>query len=192
MLPPERFDSDPHAAIAGVSAQGVLNLVASEAEANRGLAVELARQHPTRLIGEMTRARSLALPRHHDVRPGDLAYLIYTSGTTGKPKAVMVEHGNLAAVLGPFCDAHGLGPGDRSPHLSRATFDASLLELVAPLLAGAATEILWELSEYAVMKLGSSGLPLTYEDTIGDLALGGLGKLLGATLVSLVWTPSRL
>jgi len=50
---------------------------------------------------------------------------------------------------------------------------------------GAATEILWELGEYAVMKLGSSGLQLTYEDTIGDLALGGSGTLLGATLVSL-------
>lgn len=48
---------------------------------------------------------------------------------------------------------------------------------------GAATEILWELCEYGVMKLGSSGLQLTYEDTIGDLALGGLGTLLGATIV---------
>jgi|SRR5262245_22774807 len=29
-----------------------------------------------------------------------------------------------------------------------------------------------------------------YEDTIGDLALGGLGTLLGATVVSLAWRPS--
>ena len=50
---------------------------------------------------------------------------------------------------------------------------------------GAVTEILWELGEYAVMELGSSGLQLTYEDTIGDLALGGSGTLLGATLVTL-------
>lgn len=56
---------------------------------------------------------------------------------------------------------------------------------------GAATEILWELGEYAVMKLGSSGLQLTYEDTIGDLALGGAGTLLGATLVSVAWRHSR-
>jgi hypothetical protein len=56
---------------------------------------------------------------------------------------------------------------------------------------GAATEILWELGEYAVMKLGSSGLQLTYEDTIGDLALGGCGTLLGATLVSVAWRRSR-
>jgi hypothetical protein len=56
---------------------------------------------------------------------------------------------------------------------------------------GAATEILWELGEYTVMKLGSSGLQLTYEDTIGDLALGGAGTLLGATLVSVAWRHSR-
>jgi hypothetical protein len=54
---------------------------------------------------------------------------------------------------------------------------------------GAATEILWELGEYAVMKLGSSGLQLTYEDTIGDLALGGAGTLLGATLVAAAFRP---
>ena len=74
--------------------------------------------------------------------PGDLAYLIYTSGTTGRPKAVMVEHGNLAAVLASFIDRFSLGPGDRVPHLSRYTFDASLLDLVTPLLAGAGVEIL--------------------------------------------------
>ena len=56
---------------------------------------------------------------------------------------------------------------------------------------GAVTEILWELGEYAVMKLGSSGLQLTYEDTIGDLALGGSGTLLGASLVSVAWKLSR-
>jgi glycopeptide antibiotics resistance protein len=59
--------------------------------------------------------------------------------------------------------------------------------------SGAATEILWEIGEYLVMKLGSSGLQLTYEDTIGDLTLGGCGTLLGATAVAAVSTfvPGR-
>src|SRR5438874_3770673 len=56
---------------------------------------------------------------------------------------------------------------------------------------GAVTEILWELGEYLVMKLGSSGLQLTYTDTIGDLAFGGSGTLLGASLVSVAWRLSR-
>src|SRR2546423_3724057 len=56
---------------------------------------------------------------------------------------------------------------------------------------GAVTEILWELGEYAVMKLGSSGLQLTYTDTVGDLAFGGSGTLLGASLASVAWRLSR-
>ncbi len=74
--------------------------------------------------------------------PERLAYMIYTSGTTGRPKAVMVEHGSLAAVLAAFCERFAMAPGDRVPCLSRYTFDASFLDLVAPLLSGAATEIL--------------------------------------------------
>jgi hypothetical protein len=74
-----------------------------------------------------------------------------------------------------------------------SAFTLALRRTKLPLLAswaiavgfGAATEILWELGEYAVMKLGSSGLQLTYEDTIGDLALGGAGTVLGASLISL-------
>ncbi len=77
-----------------------------------------------------------------EVRPDQLAYLIYTSGTTGRPKAVMVEHGSLAATLASFIDRFSLGPGDRIPQLSRYTFDASFLDLVTPLLTGASTEML--------------------------------------------------
>ena len=33
-----------------------------------------------------------------DIRPDSLALLIYTSGTTGKPKGVMLDHANIAAM----------------------------------------------------------------------------------------------
>jgi amino acid adenylation domain-containing protein len=75
-------------------------------------------------------------------RPGDLAYMIYTSGTTGLPKAVMVEHGGLAAVLDAVAGRFGFAPGDRMPHLARFSFDISLFELFAPLLGGGACAIL--------------------------------------------------
>ncbi len=77
-------------------------------------------------------------------RPEHLAYMIYTSGTTGLPKAVMVEHGSLAAVLDAYLDRFGFAPGDRMLHLSRVSFDISLLELLAPLLAGGSCEMLAE------------------------------------------------
>jgi amino acid adenylation domain-containing protein/non-ribosomal peptide synthase protein (TIGR01720 family) len=72
--------------------------------------------------------------------PDRLAYLIYTSGTTGRPKAVMVEHHSAAAMVGCILDL-GVGPDDRVPHLSRYTFDVTLLEIVLPLAAGGICEI---------------------------------------------------
>ncbi|HEX3126989.1 MAG TPA: amino acid adenylation domain-containing protein [Thermoanaerobaculia bacterium] len=72
--------------------------------------------------------------------PHRLAYLLYTSGTTGRPKAVMVEHGSVAAMVGCILDL-GVGPDDRVPHLSRYTFDVTLLEVVLPLVAGGICEI---------------------------------------------------
>src|SRR2546427_9684907 len=71
-LPPERFDYDPHAAVAGEPTQNVLNLVASEGERSRTIAVALGRENPTKLVADLTRMRSLALPRHHDIRLSDL------------------------------------------------------------------------------------------------------------------------
>src|SRR6185369_14596402 len=77
-------------------------------------------------------------------RPGDLAYLIYTSGTTGQPKAVLVEHGMLAATLAATRGLFHFAAGDRMPCLALPTFDISLFELLSPLLAGA-TAVLFPL-----------------------------------------------
>ena len=56
---------------------------------------------------------------------------------------------------------------------------------------GTTTNVLWEIAEYVVMRLGSSGLQLTYEDTIGDLALSFCGTLVGALLTAtLLWGRS--
>src|SRR4029077_7521471 len=75
---------------------------------------------------------------------GDLAYLIYTSGTTGRPKAVMVEHGNLAHTLATAREVFGFPARDRMPAVASASFDIFLFELLTPLLAGG-TAVLFEL-----------------------------------------------
>ncbi len=49
---------------------------------------------------------------------------------------------------------------------------------------GATTHVLWELIEYGLLVLGSSGLQLTYSDTIGDLGLSLVGSLAGALLAA--------
>lgn len=43
---------------------------------------------------------------------------------------------------------------------------------------GAVSHILWEIIEFAAMWIGSPGLQLTYEDTIGDLAMSLCGTII--------------
>ncbi len=53
---------------------------------------------------------------------------------------------------------------------------------------GAVAIIWWEAAEYLVQELGTAGLSLTYEDTIGDLLLSSTGGAVGAALaIALAW-----
>jgi amino acid adenylation domain-containing protein len=87
----------------------------------------------------VSHSRTFALS--HSPSPDDPAYLIYTSGSTGTPKAVVVEHAQLTHTLRGSLEVLGLGSGDVMAALASVAFDISLLELVAPLLAGASVRI---------------------------------------------------
>lgn len=50
---------------------------------------------------------------------------------------------------------------------------------------GATTHLLWEIGEFVLMKSGSSGLQLTYENTMLDFASSFLGTLTGAALAGI-------
>jgi amino acid adenylation domain-containing protein len=64
------------------------------------------------------------------------ALTIFTSGSTGRPKAVSVTQGGIAALLASFGPQFALGPRDRMLAVATFAFDISVLELLAPVLAG--------------------------------------------------------
>ncbi|HSF43077.1 MAG TPA: amino acid adenylation domain-containing protein, partial [Thermoanaerobaculia bacterium] len=66
---------------------------------------------------------------------GSLAYVMFTSGSTGRPKAVGVEHRGIVRLV-RGADYADLGPDQVFLQLAPAAFDASTLEIWAPLLNG--------------------------------------------------------
>ena len=69
--------------------------------------------------------------------PENLAYVIYTSGSTGAPKGVMIPHGAICNHMLWMRDEYPLAPSDSVLQKTPISFDASVWEFHAPLLAGA-------------------------------------------------------
>lgn len=71
-----------------------------------------------------------------EIHPQDLSYVIYTSGSTGEPKGVMIEHFGMLNHIGAKITEIGIKKdtivAQNAPH----TFDISVWQFFAPLVAG--------------------------------------------------------
>ena len=67
----------------------------------------------------------------------DIAYVLYTSGSTGKPKGVQITHHALTNTLYAASDHLGLNHSDVFLATATISFDMSVFEIFAPLVAGA-------------------------------------------------------
>jgi amino acid adenylation domain-containing protein len=76
-------------------------------------------------------------PAGAGVRPENVAYVIYTSGSTGQPKGVVIEHRQAMNFLHGLVSNWAVTPRDAVLAFSSLTFDASVIDLFTPLLAGA-------------------------------------------------------
>ncbi len=56
---------------------------------------------------------------------------------------------------------------------------------------GALAIIWWEVAEFLVQQMGTAGLSLTYEDTIGDLVLSSTGGAVGSAIAVILATRSQ-
>lgn len=66
----------------------------------------------------------------------DLAYVLYTSGSTGRPKGVKIPHRAICNHMLWMQSVFPLGEGDCVLQKTPFSFDASVWEFYAPLLAG--------------------------------------------------------
>ncbi|RKH37600.1 non-ribosomal peptide synthetase, partial [Corallococcus sicarius] len=71
------------------------------------------------------------------VLPDHLAYVIYTSGSTGRPKGTLLHHRGLCNTAQAAVLRHGFAPSSRVLQFASPSFDASVCEVFASLLAGA-------------------------------------------------------
>ncbi|MDR0268869.1 amino acid adenylation domain-containing protein [Paenibacillus sp.] len=71
------------------------------------------------------------------VREEQPAYVIYTSGSTGRPKGIVIGHGAICNHMQWMQAEFPLEDSDRVMQKTASSFDASVWEFYAPLLAGA-------------------------------------------------------
>ncbi|NEW45917.1 amino acid adenylation domain-containing protein [Nocardia cyriacigeorgica] len=67
----------------------------------------------------------------------NIAYVIYTSGSTGTPKGVEVSHTGLAELCAELTERYSVTADARTLHFASPSFDASILELLLAVGAGA-------------------------------------------------------
>jgi amino acid adenylation domain-containing protein len=80
-------------------------------------------------------------PDRVDVHPEHLAYVIYTSGSTGRPKGVMNHHAGLYNLIAALIDTLDVTPDSGVLHAASCGFDASVLEMMLALGAGASLHV---------------------------------------------------
>jgi aspartate racemase len=103
------------------------------------------------------------------VPPEALAYLIYTSGSTGAPKGSPIPHRAVVRLVRNNHFAE-MGPDETFLLMSSLSFDASTLELWAPLLNGGTLAIL----------------------PAGDFSLEGIGEAIQRHGVTSLWLTAGL
>jgi hypothetical protein len=149
------FEEDPHAGVAGIAEQRVLNLVAGEAGNHRSVAVGLAREHPSKVSGEIARMRELSMPRHHWIRiadldpkrldrillksyeaqPKDFTELLGVSGVGAKGLRALsmvaeLTYGEPASIRDPVSYAFAHGGKDGTPFpVDRSLYDTTIRSL---------------------------------------------------------------
>lgn len=121
--------------------------------------------------------------------PGDVAYVIYTSGSTGRPKGVAVEHRAVAGLLNWAVSYFTRAELSRVLLSTTLSFDISVFELFAPLMAGGTIVIARDLLELPDLPEAHSLTLINTVPSILEQLVTGPGIPPGLPVVSLVGEP---
>jgi len=105
------------------------------APALRDRLAAIGREARVIVLGPDTDDRSAPFPAA-TIGPDDPCYVMFTSGSTGTPKAILGRHKGLSHFLKWEIGEFGLDEATRGSWLAPTTFDVSLRDVLAPLLAG--------------------------------------------------------
>ena len=83
-----------------------------------------------------------AEPQMCPATPDNTAHVLYTSGSTGRPKGVLTTHRNIVAFVTGWAALYGAGPQTRALGIASLGFDATSVDLFAPLAHGGSVQLL--------------------------------------------------
>ncbi|KAL8760972.1 MAG: hypothetical protein Q9184_002869 [Pyrenodesmia sp. 2 TL-2023] len=75
--------------------------------------------------------------RAHPATPSNIAYVIWTSGSTGEPKGIIIEHRAYCSSVAEHAPAFHINRESRVLQYASPVFDASIVEILTPLMVGA-------------------------------------------------------
>lgn len=129
-------ESPPAHVSRGLQLAGASALLATSVGAEPALAIAEPVGLPLLLLDDLA-AEAAPEPASGPSLESDLAYVALTSGSTGEPRAVLGEHGPVAAFVQWQAARFGLGCEDRFAMVSSLGHDPLLRDVFTPLALGA-------------------------------------------------------
>ncbi|KAL3470059.1 hypothetical protein BJX99DRAFT_264600 [Aspergillus californicus] len=101
-------------------------------------------------------------PKLADMSSRNPLFVVYTSGSTGKPKGVVIEHRSFCACVYHQIPIWGMTPSAHVLQFASYAFDASVFEILFPLMTGATTCILTEVERRDYLEVTMKRLRVTH------------------------------
>ncbi len=134
-------------------------------------------------------------PAVHTARPQGTAYIIFTSGSTGTPKGVVNSMRSLVNLCNWYIEFCALAPGERVYQVIASSFDASIKNYLAPLVAGATIvmypeaiydpALMLDILHREKVSVLNPGVPSQFYPLVELAAAGGYEKLSSLRVLAL-------